>query len=109
MTIIEILGYIGYIAGAVVILTSKAKTANLNDLKDRVDILERELQYSKEENTKYKTFADKRHMENQKAISKLEGQVETYKQIPLQSIDASLLNLVDSSKQILDSLVKQED
>lgn len=108
MTIIEIIGYIGYIAGAVVILTSKAKTANLNDLKDRVEILERELQYSKDETKKYKTFADKRHIENQKAISKLEGQVETYKQIPLQSIDASLLTLVGSNEKILNSLVKQE-
>jgi hypothetical protein len=98
MDVFEIIGYVGYIAGAVVILTSKTKNDNLNDLKDRVDILEKD-----RENARVQ------HLENQKAIANLEGQLSTYKEIPLKSIAASLESLpllVQSNEEILKTLNK---
>lgn len=96
MTAVEIIGYIGYILGAVVLLMSKTKSDNIKDLIDRVAILEKEREYSREQ-----------HVGNQKAISHLEGQLSTYKEIPLKSIADSLASLpmiVESNQQILNTL-----
>ena len=87
------LGYIGYVAGAITILFSKIKNDNLNDLKQRVDILEKERDYARQQ-----------HIENQKAISNLDGQLLTYKEIPLKSIAASLDKLSVSNAEILSTL-----
>jgi len=73
------LGYLVGVAGAITIIFSKVKTENLADLKERVAILEREREESRQQ-----------HIENQKAISNLEGQLASYKEIPLKSIAKSL-------------------
>lgn len=93
---ITISGYISLVVGAVLVLMSKVKTDNLNDLKERVEILEKEREDAREQ-----------HIENQRAISNLEGQLNTYKEIPLKSIASSLEALpkiVDSNSQILETL-----
>ena len=90
------IGYAGYVVGAVLVLTSKTKSDNLKDLKERVEILEKERDYAKQE-----------HLENQKAIKYLEGQLDTYKEIPLKSIAHSLETLpklLESNEQILNSI-----
>jgi uncharacterized membrane-anchored protein YhcB (DUF1043 family) len=103
MTTIEAIGYIGYIAGAVAVFINrsskeaqKTKDNNLKDLKDRVEILENERKESREQ-----------HLENQKAIANLEGQLSTYKEIPLKSIAKSLESLpvlAESNDKILKTL-----
>ncbi len=101
MTTTEVIGYAGYVVGAVIILASKTKSDNLRDLKERVEILEKE-----------RTEAREQHIENQKAISNLEGQLSTYKEIPLKSIAKSLEvlpKIVDSNSSILDILKKNAD
>jgi len=107
MTILEIIGYVGYVVGAGFILASRTKNENLKDLQSRVEILENELKYSKAENQKTKDFASEQHIVNQKAISNLEGQLSTYKEIPLKSIADSLQALpaiLTSNNKILDIL-----
>ena len=74
------------VAGAITIIFSKVKNENLKDLKDRVEILEKE-----------REIARKEHIANQKAIGVLEGRVKIYKDLQLKSI-------ADSNKQILDVL-----
>jgi len=86
------IGYLVGVAGAITIIFSRVKTENLSDLKDRVELLERE----REE-------ARKQHIENQKAISNLEGQLATYKEIPLKSIAKSLEELAKSNKETSES------
>ena len=117
-TAITISGYISLVVGAVFVLMSKVKTDNLNDLKQRVDILEKELQFTRVERDKEKETYRKdlneeiktrqeMHLQNQKSISNLEGQLATYKEIPLKSIASSLQalpNLLDSNNQILETL-----
>ncbi len=88
-----IIGYIGYVTGAIILLTSKTKSENLSDLKDRVEILEKELKYSKQE-----------HLDNQKSIKFLEGQLSTYKEVPLKRIARSLTLLSKSNVEILKTL-----
>lgn len=93
---ITVSGYISLVVGAVLVLMSKVKTDNLNDLKERVEILEKEREDAREQ-----------HIENQRAISNLEGQLNTYKEIPLKSIASSLEALpkiVDSNSRILETL-----
>lgn len=100
MKAVEIIGYVGYVIGALVILTSKTKSDNLADLKQRVEILEKEREYANEQ-----------HLANQKAISHLEGQLSTYKEIPLKSIAQSLEalpRLVDGNDKILNRLEMSE-
>lgn len=92
---LSIIGYLVGVAGAITVVFSKVKTDNLNDLKERVEILEKE----REE-------ARKQHIENQKAISNLEGQLATYKEIPLKSIAKSLDELSKSNNLILNRLEK---
>lgn len=95
-TAITISGYLALAIGAALSLMSKVKNDNLSDLKDRVDILEKELKY-----------AHNQHVDNQKAISNLEGQLQTYKEIPLKSIASSLEALpriMESNTQILETL-----
>ena len=91
----DIIGFSALVAGSAMILLSKVKTDNLNDLKERVEILEKE-----------REFARQQHIENQKAISNLEGQLSTYKEIPLKSIAKSLDKLSKSNGKILSRLEK---
>ena len=93
MTTLEIIGYAGYVVGAVIILASKTKNDNLKDLKERVEILEAERKESREQ-----------HIDNQKAIANLEGQLLTYKEIPLKQIASSLSELSTSNTRILSVL-----
>ena len=92
---ISALGYLVGVAGAITVLFSRVKTENLSDLKERVEILEKE-----------REFARQQHIENQKAISNLEGQLSTYKEIPLKSIAKSLDELSKSNGKILSRLEK---
>lgn len=89
----EVVSYLALVIGAVLILRSKVKTDNLRDLKERVDILEKE-----------RSEARLEHVENQKAIANLEGQLNTYKEIPLQQIASSLTELSQGNGQILNVL-----
>ena len=84
---ITISGYVSLVVGAVLVLMSKVKTDNLNDLKERVEILEKEREDAREQ-----------HIENQRAISNLEGQLKTYKEIPLKSIASSLEKLAKTTR-----------
>lgn len=86
-TFITVTGYISLVFSSVLVLTSRVKTANLNDLKERVDILEKELKYAHEQ-----------QHDNQKAIANLEGQLTTYKEIPLKSIASSLEKLAENTR-----------
>lgn len=79
--------------GAVLTLMSKVKNDNLSDLKERVGILEKE-----------REDARQLHLENQKAIANLDGQLKTYKQIPLKKIADSLDSLSQSNTKILNVL-----
>jgi len=88
--ILNILSVVAVIGSAYIILGSKVKSENLKDLKDRVELLEKERETSKEQ-----------HFANQKAISNLEGQLATYKQIPLVSIADSLKEIGTSNRLIL--------
>jgi chromosome segregation ATPase len=93
---ISILGYIVGVVGAVTVIFSKVKNENIKDLRERVEILEKE-----------REDARTKHIENEKAISNLEGKLESYKEIPLKSIASSLEALpkiVDSNAQILETL-----
>lgn len=107
---LSIIGYAVGVAGAFTIIFSRVKTENLSDLKDRVEILEKEREEARQQ-----------HIENQKAIANLEGQLATYKEIPLKSIANSLEELTRNSKETSDSnalilktleksaLIKQQD
>lgn len=92
---LNILGIISLVGGAYLVLMSKVKTDNLKDLKERVEILEKEREESRQQ-----------HIENQKAIANLEGQLATYKEIPLKSIAKSLDELSKSNGKILSRLEK---
>lgn len=85
---LSVTGYVAGVVGAVLILASKTKTDNLNDLKERVEILEKE-----------REFARLQHLENQKAISNLEGQLASYKEIPLKSIARSLETISQTTEE----------
>lgn len=89
----DITGYLALVGGAYLILKSKVKTDNLKDLKERVEILEKEREEARQQ-----------HLDNQKAIANLEGQLSTYKEIPLKQIAASLSELSDSNRKILSTL-----
>jgi len=80
-----VMGVVGFY-----VVKSKVKDQNLKDLKDRVDILEKE-----------RDEARTQHLENQKAIANLEGQLKTYKEIPLKQIATSLSELYTSNSRIL--------
>lgn len=86
-------GYVSIVFSSILVLMSKVKTNNLNDLKERVDILEKEREEAKALN-----------MSNQKAISNLEGQLKTYKEIPLKEISGSLAELASGNHKILNTL-----
>lgn len=99
MGFIEIIGYAGYVVGAVLILTSQTKTNNMKDLKERVEILENERKYDKELLQSERAEAQKKHIANRESIAKLQGQVEIYKDLQLKSI-------ADTNRQILEVLSK---
>lgn len=88
MGALEIIGYIGYAIGAGMILSSTIKKDNMQDLKDRVAILEKEREFAREQDVK-----------NQKSIAHLEGQLASYKEIPLQSIAKSLTEISQTTKE----------
>lgn len=73
--------------------TVKLQNDNIKALQDQTQILKAELAGSRED-----------HIEALKLISNLQGQLQTYKEIPLKSIAASLENLADSNNRILQRL-----
>lgn len=89
-TTLSVLGYLAGVIGAFILIFSRVKNENLKDLQERVKILEAE-----------RNLAQQQHLENQKAISNLEGQLATYKEIPLKSIASSLEKLSISNVEIL--------
>lgn len=97
MEILTIIGYALGVGGAVLILTSKVKSDNLADLKERVAILENEREELRNLLTAERETAQAQHISNQKAIAKLEGQVELYRDLQLKSI-------AETNKAILDTL-----
>jgi hypothetical protein len=86
-------GYLVGLGGAFSIIFSKVKNDNLSDLKERVAILEKEREEARDQ-----------HVANQRAIANLEGQLNTYKEIPLKDIARSLQELSKSNDQILSTL-----
>lgn len=94
--LLSITGYIIGVGGAFAILFSKTKNDNLSDLKDRVEILEQERDRAREE-----------HLDNQRAIANLNGQLSTYKEVPLKSIASSLEQITISNAEILNTLKKR--
>lgn len=100
MNALAIMGYVALaISSGLVIYAnnqsakSKIKDDNNKDLTARVEILEKEREYAREQ-----------HIENQKAIANLEGQLKTYKDIPLQQIATSIEEQAKASKEILNVL-----
>lgn len=88
-------------------IKSGVKDSNISDLSKRVEILEKERDELKKAIQNEREIAQKQHLENQKSISNLEGQLATYKEIPLKSIANSLEaipKLVISNQYILDTL-----
>lgn len=88
-------------------IKSGVKDSNISDLSKRVEILEKERDELKKAIENEREIAQKQHLENQKSISNLEGQLATYKEIPLKSIADSLEaipKLVTSNQFILDTL-----
>lgn len=92
-TYLNVLSLVALAVVGFYVVRSKVKQENINDLKDRVSILEKE-----------RDEARLQHIENQKAIANLEGQLATYKEIPLKSIANSLEELTKSNESILGSL-----
>jgi len=81
------------IGGAVAILASRLKNENLKDLKERVEILEKERNESRGE-----------HITNKEAIANLQGKLDAYKEIPLKFIPEALEQLIKSNNLILQTL-----
>ncbi len=97
MDAFAIIGYAALaVSSALVIIAnrqnakSKIKDDNIKDLVARVEILEKEREYAREQ-----------HLENQKAIAHLEGQLKTYKDIPLQQIADSIKALATTQDAVL--------
>jgi len=95
----DVAGYFALVVGAVLVLRSKIKTDNLRDLKERVEILEKELVYSKEALEKEREQARQQHVTNREAIARLQAQVELYKDLQLKTI-------ADTDQEILNTLKK---
>lgn len=73
--------------------TVKLQNDNIKALQDSTGILQSDLNASKKD-----------HVEALKLIANLQGQLQTYKELPLKSIAASLDNLVGSNDKILQRL-----
>ena len=97
MTILEVVGYGGYVIGGVIALASKVKNDNLKDLKDRVEILEKEREDYKQLLITEREQSIKQHTENRESIARLEKEVSIYKDLQLSSI-------AETNKQILETL-----
>jgi phage pi2 protein 07 len=91
----SIIGYILAVVAGIIIIFGRVRNQNYKDLKDRVKILEDD-----------RKAAITQHLENQKAISNLEGQLSTYKEVPLKSISESLKALTKSNQNIENILSK---
>lgn len=113
---LNILSLVALAVVAFYVVRSKVKNENLKDLQARVEILERERAetarlHTQEREETARLQAEERernqqqHLENQKAIANLEGQLATYKEIPLKSIAESLVKITDSNDVIMNSLL----
>ena len=102
--ITSIIGYIVGVVGAITVIFSntrkdneKIKNANIKDLRERVEILEKERVEYKQMLVDEREQSREQHVQNQKAIAKLEEKVSIYKDLQLSSI-------AETNKQILETL-----
>ena len=91
--ILNVLSLVAILGSAWVVINSKVKSENLNDLKDRVEILEKERDESRQE-----------HLANKESIAMLQGKLDAYREIPLKFIPEALEALIKSNNQILETL-----
>lgn len=94
----ELIGYAGYVVGALIIIFSKVKNDNLADLKQRVEILEKELVYSKDLLDKERKQAQAQHLANRESITELKTQVKLYKDLQLDSIAKTNQEMLEALK-----------
>lgn len=87
---LTLMGYLVGVVGAITVIFSKVKNENIKDLRTRVGILEKERAEYKQLLDNEREQSRQQHIENSKAIAKLEGNLESYKEIPLRSIAHSL-------------------
>ena len=102
--ITSIIGYIVGVVGAITVIFSntrkdneKIKDANIKDLRERVEILEKERIEYKQMLVDEREQSREQHVQNQKAIAALEKEVAIYKDLQLSSI-------AETNKQILETL-----
>lgn len=108
----DVIAGIAFVVGAVLTLFSKIKTNNIQDLKDRVAILEGERNDARIQHLddiKTHEADSKMHFENAKAIADLQGQVKIYQGLALDTLSETMKNIAATEKEILRTLRVSEN
>jgi hypothetical protein len=111
--ILDGLGIVGFIGGGLVTLFSRTSKENTSAATELIANLQKLRETDKEEfNMRIKALEDqhiedeKRHLENVKAISDLQGQVKVYKELPLKELAEGIRKVATSNAEILKELRK---
>lgn len=110
-TVLDIFGIIGLVVGGYfTIFGARAKQANRSS-EELIAALTKLRETDREDFNNRITTLEKQRQENKEAIARLEGQVMSYKDIPLQSIAESMAkmaqvndSIANSNAQILETL-----
>ena len=99
-------GIFGLAVGAIVYIRSTTRKVNDSASVELIANLTKLRETDREEFTKRIKLLEDSRAENQQAIARLEGQVAAYKDIPLQSIAASMEKMAQVNSSIAESNAK---
>lgn len=109
--ILDALGIVAFIGGSVAYLKSGTRKVNDAASVELIANLTKLRETDKEDFNKRLTVLENQRKEDTQSIARLEGQVQAYKDIPLQAISASMekmaqvnASIANSNAQILDTL-----
>lgn len=100
MNIFEVGGYIALVFSAGLTVFSQLPKQTIKNQKDVIESYEKRLQTLEDQ----KDEDRKQHIESIKAIAELQGQINVYKELPLQEMAAAMHEISVSNKEILNTL-----
>ncbi|CAB4183069.1 hypothetical protein UFOVP1439_56 [uncultured Caudovirales phage] len=99
---ISIIGYISLIIGSILALASRIPKQTITNQKELIETYEKRLKALEDQ----KEEDRKQHIENVKAIAELQGQINVYKELPLQQMADTMREIAQTNKKILEIVSK---
>lgn len=104
MDIFSIIGFISLVLGAILSVISRIPGQTIKNQKTLIDTYEKRIKALEDQSSE----DHKQYIENIKAIAELQGQINVYKELPLQQMADYMKDISATNKKILEIINKDK-